>query len=133
MSRGTLNRTTLIGRIGREPQIRYTPAGTSIAMFSLATNEAYKDKTGQLKVQTDWHRVVAWSKLAEICGQYLHKGSLVCIEGALKTRVFQDRDGQKKYITEIVATNLQMLGSKPHPENVKNEAEDAVEAAELCV
>ena len=133
MSRGTLNRAMLIGRIGREPQIRYTPGGTSIAMFSLATNEAYKDKTGQMKVQTDWHRVVAWSKLAEICGQFLHTGSLVCIEGTMRTRVFQDRDGKKNYITEIVASNMQMLGTKPGPEQVKHDSEESVESAELTV
>lgn len=116
MSRGTLNRAMLIGRIGREPQIRYTPSGSAVAQFSLATNEAYKDKNGQLKVQTDWHRVIVWNKLAEICGQFLHKGSLVCVEGLLKTRVFQERNGSTRFMTEIVANNMQMLSSKEHPE-----------------
>jgi single-strand DNA-binding protein len=129
MSKGTLNRAMLIGRIGREPQVRYTPNGSAVAQFSLATNEAYKDKNGQLKVQTDWHRVVAWSKLAEICGQYLHKGSLVCIEGLLKTRVFQDRDGSKKFMTEIIASNMQMLGSKDHPEKTESAEHQTEEAA----
>lgn len=129
MSRGTLNRAMLIGRIGREPQIRYTPSGSAVAQFSLATNEAYKDKNGQLKVQTDWHRVIVWNRLAEICGQYLHKGSLVCIEGLLKTRVFQDRDGSKKFMTEIVANNMQMLGSKDHPEKNESSEHSAEDAA----
>lgn len=131
MSRGTLNRATIIGRIGREPQIRYTPSGTSIALFSVATNEVYRDKNGELKVQTDWHRVVAWSRLAEICGQYLRKGSLVCIEGSLRSRAYQDRDGKKQTITEVVATNLQMLGARPQGDSVRQE--DAVESAELTV
>ena len=128
MSKGTLNRAMLIGRIGREPQIRYTPNGSAVAQFSLATNESYKDKNGQLKIQTDWHRVVVWNKLAEICGQYLHKGSLVCVEGLLKTRVFNDRDGSKKFMTEIIASNMQMLGSKDHSEKtdpVDHQTEDA--------
>lgn len=131
MSRGTLNRATLIGRIGREPQIRYTPSGTSVAMFSVATNAVYRDKNGELKVQTDWHRVVAWSRLAEICGQYLRKGSLVCIEGSLRSRSYQDRDGKKQTVTEVVASNLQMLGTKPQVEN--HHPEDAIASAGLQV
>jgi single-strand DNA-binding protein len=116
MSRGTLNRAMLIGRIGKEPQMRYTPNGTPIASLTIATNEAYKDKTGKMQYKTDWHRVVAWRKLAEICGQYLKKGSLVCIEGQLKTRAYEDKSGSKKYITEIVAQTMQMLGSRDHSE-----------------
>ncbi len=118
MSRGTLNRAMLIGRIGKEPQMRYTPNGTPIASLTIATNEAFKDKSGKVQYRTDWHRVVAWRKLAEICGQYLKKGSLVCIEGQLKTRSYEDK-GAKKYITEVVASSMQMLGSRDHADKTE--------------
>lgn len=112
MSKGTLNKVHLIGRLGKDPELRYTPAGVAVATMTLATNESYKDKDGKAVENTDWHRVVAWRKLAEICGQYLRKGSLVYFEGKLKTRSYEDRDGVKKYVTEIVADNMQMLGGK---------------------
>ncbi len=112
MSKGTLNKVQLIGRLGKDPELRYTPAGVAVATMTIATNESYKDKDGKMVENTDWHRVVAWRKLAEICGQYLRKGSLVYFEGKLKTRSYEDRDGVKKYVTEIVADNMQMLGGK---------------------
>ncbi len=112
MSKGTLNKVQLIGRLGKDPELRYTPAGVAVATMTLATNESYKDKDGKMIDNTDWHRIIAWRKLAEICGQYLRKGSLVYFEGKLKTRSYEDRDGVKKYVTEIVADNMQMLGSK---------------------
>ncbi|MBX7150490.1 single-stranded DNA-binding protein [bacterium] len=112
MAKGTLNKVILIGRLGKDPELRYTPTGAAVATFNVATNESYKDKEGKEVDNTDWHRIVAWRKLAEICGQYLKKGSLVYIEGKLKTRNYDDKDGTKKYITEIVADNMQMLGGR---------------------
>ena len=108
---GTLNKAVLIGRLGKDPELKYTPSGTAVANFTVATNESYKDKDGKKVENTDWHRVVAWNKLAEICGQYLKKGSLVCIEGKIKTRSY-DKDGVKHYITEIVADEMQMLSAE---------------------
>lgn len=112
MSKGTVNKAIIIGRVGADPELKYTPSGVAVASFNLATNESYKDKDGKVIDQTDWHRIVAWNKLAEICGQYLKKGSLVCIEGKIKTRSYDDKDGQKKYVTEIRADSMQMLGDK---------------------
>ncbi len=112
MSRGTLNKVILIGRLGKDPEMRYTPQGVAVTTFNVATNESYKDREGKEVENTEWHRVVAWRKLAEICGQYLKKGSLVYIEGKLKTRTYDDKDGVKKYITETIADQMQMLDSK---------------------
>jgi len=112
MAKGTLNKAILIGRLGGDPELRYTPQGSAVCSFNIATNEQYKDKEGKTIEQTDWHRIVAWNKLAEICGQYLKKGSLVYIEGKIKSRDYTDKDGVKKYITEIKADTMQMLGAK---------------------
>ena len=114
MAKGTLNKVMLIGRLGKDPELRYTPSGSPVATFNLATDESYKDKEGKKVESTDWHRVVVWNKLAEICGQYLKKGSLVYIEGKIKTRSYDDKQsGQKKFITEIVGDQMSMLGGKP--------------------
>lgn len=112
MSKGTLNKVQLIGRLGKDPEMRYTPAGYVVATFSIATNESYKDKDGKTTTTTDWHNIVAWEKPAEICGQYLHKGSLAYIEGKIKTRSYDDKSGGKRYITEIIANTIEMLGDK---------------------
>lgn len=112
---GTLNKVVLIGRLGKDPELKYTPSGTAVANFTIATNESYKDKDGKKVENTDWHKVVAWNKLAEICGQYLKKGSLVFIEGKIKTRSY-DKDGVKHYITEIVADEMQMLSAESKAE-----------------
>lgn len=108
----SINKAILIGRLGKDPEIRYTPSGTAITTFSMATDESYKDKSGEKQSKTEWHNIVAWSRLGEICGEYLQKGSLVYIEGKLQTRSWEDRDGNKRYITEIVAQSMQMLGGK---------------------
>ncbi len=114
MAKGTLNKVMLIGRLGKDPELRYTPSGSPVATFNMATNESYKDKEGKMVESTDWHRVVVWNKLAEICGQYLKKGSLVYIEGKIKTRSYDDKQsGQKKFVTEIVGDQMSMLGGKP--------------------
>jgi len=111
-----VNKVILVGRLGRDPEVRYTPNGVAIANFSIATSEEWKDKdTGEKQERTEWHRIVAWRRLGEICGEYLHKGSQIYIEGRLQTRDWEDRDGNKRYTTEIVAQNMQMLG-KPSRE-----------------
>jgi len=106
-----VNKVILVGNLGRDPEVRYTPNGVAIANFSIATSEEWKDKdTGEKQERTEWHRIVAWRRLGEICGEYLHKGSQVYIEGRLQTREWEDRDGNKRYTTEIVAQSMQMLG-----------------------
>jgi len=107
-----LNKVMLIGNLGKDPEIRATQSGTSVVTFNLATTERWKDKSGQQQENTEWHRVVVWDKLADICGQYLHKGSKVYIEGKLQTRKWQDQNGNDKYTTEIVAKDMKMLDSK---------------------
>ncbi len=114
MSKGTVNKATIIGRLGKDPELKFTPSGIAVATFNIATTESYKDKEGKPVETTDWHRVVAWKKLAEICGQYLKKGSLVYIEGKIKTRSYDNKAGAKVYITEINADEMQMLGDSKH-------------------
>ena len=105
-----VNKVILVGRLGRDPEVRYTPSGAAVANFSVATSEEWKDKdTGEKQERTEWHRIVAWRRLGEICGEYLHKGSQVYIEGRLQTKSWEDRDGNKRYTTEVVAQNMQML------------------------
>ena len=106
-----INKVILIGNLGRDPEVRYTPSGAAVANFTIATSEEWKDKdTGEKRERTEWHRIVAWGRLGEICGEYLHKGKQVYIEGRLQTRDWEDRDGNKRYTTEIVAQSMQMLG-----------------------
>ena len=110
---GSVNRVILVGRLGKDPEIRSTPSGTTVAKFTIATDERYTDKAGEKQERTEWHNIVAWSKLAEICGQYLKKGKLVFIEGSLRTDSWDDKEtGPKKYRTEIVAQNMQMLDKR---------------------
>ncbi len=106
-----VNKVILIGRLGRDPEVRYTPSGTAVANFSIATSEQWSNKDGEKQERTEWHRIVAWKRLGEICGEYLHKGSQIYIEGRLQTRAWEDRDGNKRYTTEVIAQNMQMLGS----------------------
>src|SRR5688572_26512881 len=106
----SVNKVILVGRLGKDPEIRSTANGTSVARFSIATDEKFTDRAGEKQERTEWHNIVAWSKLAEICGQYLKKGKLVYIEGSLRTDSWDDKEtGQKKYKTEIVANTMQML------------------------
>jgi len=108
-----INKAILIGRLGNDPEVRYTPSGAAVANFSIATSEEWKDKdTGEKKERTEWHRIVAWRKLGEICGEYLSKGRQVYVEGRIQTRSWDDQNGNKKYITEIVATDVQFLGGR---------------------
>lgn len=110
----SLNRVTLIGNLGKDPEVRYTPSGVAVGTFSLATNESWQDQDGNTQERVEWHQIVAWKKLAEICHQYLHKGSKIYVEGRIQTRSWDDQQtGTKKYITEIVINNLIMLDGKP--------------------
>ena len=111
MSKGTVNKVHLIGRLGADPDVRYAPSGSAVANFNLATNRSYKDKEGGTQEQTDWHRIVAWTRLAEFAKQYLHKGMRVYVEGRIQYREWQDQNGVKRYSTDIVANEIQMLES----------------------
>lgn len=106
----SINKVILVGNLGKDPELRYTPSGAAVANFTLATSERFKDKSGEWQEKTEWHNIVAWRQLAEICGKYLHKGKQVYIEGKIQTRSYDDRDGNKRYTTEIVAEQMQMLG-----------------------
>lgn len=107
----SVNKVILVGNLGKDPELRYTPAGAAVCTFSLATTERYKDKSGQQVEKTEWHNIVTWRGLAEVCGKYLAKGRQVYIEGRITTRSYTDRDGNKRYVTEIQADEMQMLGS----------------------
>ncbi|MBX2819431.1 MAG: single-stranded DNA-binding protein [Rhodothermaceae bacterium] len=111
MARG-INKVILIGNLGQDPELRYTGSGTAVCNMRLATNESYKDADGNMVDKTEWHSVVAWSRLAEICGEYLKKGSQVYFEGSLQTRSYDDRDGNTKYVTEIKAREMMMLSGR---------------------
>ena len=109
----SLNKAMLIGNLGKDPELRYTSRGVAVATCSLATNESWKDQEGNMQERTEWHNIVAWKKLAEICGEWLKKGKKVYIEGRIQTRSYDDKNtGTKKYITEIVAENMIMLDSR---------------------
>jgi single-strand DNA-binding protein len=108
-----VNRVTLVGRLGKDPETRYTSGGQAVCNFSVATDETYKDRAGERQKRTEWHRIVMWGKLAEIAQQYLKKGALVYIEGRIQSRQWEDkRDGQKKTSYEIVADTMKMLGGR---------------------
>jgi len=107
-----VNKVIIVGNVGRDPEVRYTQSGRAVASFSVATSERFQDKEGQPQERTEWHRVVAWGRLAEICGEYLRKGKQVYIEGRLQTRDWEDKDGHKRYTTEVIANVMQMLGRR---------------------
>ncbi len=107
-----INKAILIGRLGGDPEVRYTQSGTAVANFTMATSEKWKDKEGNPQEQTEWHRIVAFARLGEICGEYLSKGSLIYIEGRIQTRQWEDKDGNKRYTTEIVAREMKMLDTR---------------------
>ena len=113
-----VNKVILIGNLGADPEVRYTPSGHPVANFRMATSESRNDKDGQRQERTEWHRIVAWGKLAELCGEYLSKGRQVYVEGKLQTRSWQDRDGNKRYTTEVRAQRVQMLGRAQDRESV---------------
>ncbi len=108
----SVNKVILVGNLGRDPEIRYMPSGEPVANITIATSSKYKNKSGEMVEETEWHRVTFFGKLAEIAGQYLKKGRSVYVEGRLKTRKYTDKDGIEKYATDIVANEMQMLGSR---------------------
>lgn len=108
-----VNKAIVLGRLGKDPELKYTPSGVAVANFSVATSESWKDKeTGEKRENTQWHRLVAWRRLGEVCGEFLKKGSLVFIEGKMETRSWEDQDGNKRWTTEVIAQKMQMLGGK---------------------
>jgi len=113
MAGKSINKVILIGNLGKDPEVKYTPSGMPVAKITLATNERFKDKSGEWQDRTEWHNVVLWQRLAEIAGEYLKKGGKVYIEGRLQTRSWDDKtSGQKKYMTEVVANDLVLLGGR---------------------
>ncbi len=111
MAKGTVNKVILIGRLGQDPDLRYTPNGQPVATLNLATNEVWRDRDGNNQERTEWHRVILWGKQAENAGEYLRKGSRIYIEGRLQTRQWEDKDGIKRYTTEVVGLHMQFLDS----------------------
>ena len=109
----SVNKVILIGNLGSDPEVRFTQGGTAVANFRIATNESYTDKAGQRQDRTEWHRIVAWGKTAELCGEYLRKGRQVYLEGKLQTREWLDKENRKNFSTEIVASNVVFLGGAP--------------------
>ena len=109
MSRGCVNKVVLIGNLGADPEVRFTPSGVQVVSLTLATSESWNDKNGERQERTEWHRLVLWRKLAEIADQFLKKGSKIYVEGKLQTRSWDDQKGQKRYVTEVVVNNIEML------------------------
>jgi single-strand DNA-binding protein len=122
-----LNRVQVIGRLGKDPESRFTPTGKKVAHFSLAVSNRWKSAEGEAKEYTEWVNIEAWGRLGEICTQYLHKGSLVYLEGRLKTDKYDDKSGETKYYTKVVALSMQMLDRKPEDEPVAMIEEEAGE------
>jgi single-strand DNA-binding protein len=108
----SVNKVILLGRLGQDPELKYTPSGAAVCNFSLATSESWSDKNGQKQERTEWHRVVVWGKLAELCNQYLSKGRQAYIEGKLQTRSWDGKDGTKRYTTEVSALTVQFIGGQ---------------------
>lgn len=118
-----INRVHLIGNTGKDPEIRTTGSGKKVASFSLATSESYKDHSGQKVTETQWHNIKAWGNLAEVAEKYIRKGQLLYVEGKVTYSSYDDKDGNKKYITEIIASNFQMLGKKPEDQTGESQSE----------
>jgi single-strand DNA-binding protein len=127
MSAG-VNKVILVGNLGKDPEVRHLEGGVSVANFTLATNEYHKDKNGNRIERTEWHNITAWRGLAEVAEKYLRKGHQVYIEGRIRTRQYQDKDNQTRYITEIVADEMTMLGGKPQGDGAVNQAAPTPEA-----
>ncbi|MCH8029872.1 MAG: single-stranded DNA-binding protein [Candidatus Dadabacteria bacterium] len=126
----SVNKVILVGNLGRDPEIRYSPSGKPVANFTIATTEVSTSKEGEKREFTEWHRIVAWGRLAEICGEYLTKGKSVYIEGRIKTRQWEDKEGNKRWTTEIVANNMQMLGS-PGERQKMDSTQEEMEGANM--
>lgn len=126
----SVNKVILMGRLGQDPELKHTPAGAAVCSLSLATSESWKDKAGEKQERTEWHRVVVWGKLAELCNQYLSKGRQAFVEGRLQTRSWDDKDGNKRYTTEINATTVQFIGGQASD---GNNAQSATPSADYNV
>jgi len=113
MAKGTVNKVILVGNLGSDPEVKTIPSGVQVANFSLATSESWNSQEGEKQERTEWHRLVLWRRLAEVAAQYLTKGSKIYVEGKLQTRSWDDQSGQKRYTTEVVVDNLEMLGGDP--------------------
>lgn len=122
MAERSLNKVMLLGRLGADPEIKYIPSGQAVSNFNLATSYGWKDESGNLQTRTDWHRIVVWGKMAETCHEYLKRGSKIYMEGTLQTRQYEDKDGQKRYITEVRMTDMIMLDSKGSGEGYNRSA-----------
>ena len=115
-----INKVILIGNLGGDPEVRYTPSGVAVAQFNIATSEEWKDKdSGEKRERTEWHRIVAWRRLGEICGEYLSKGQQVYVEGRIQTNTWEDQEGNKRYTTEIIANTVQFLGKRESSESAR--------------
>lgn len=117
----SINKVILIGRLGKDPETRYTPTGTAVCNFSIATSENWTDKNGNKQERTEWHKIVVWGKLGELCSQYLAKGRQAYVEGKIQTRSWDDKDGVKRYITEIIAEKVRFLDSGKRKEDINGE------------
>ena len=127
----SVNKVILVGRLGKDPEVKFTQGGVAIARFSMATDETWKDQSGERQQRTEWHNIVAWRKLAEICGQYLTKGKLIYIEGRLQTRSWDDKEGNKRTTTEIQADTMVMLsGGKSEDRRVEATSASSVVASD---
>jgi single-strand DNA-binding protein len=122
-----VNKVILIGNLGKDPEVRHLEGGTTVANFPLATTETYKDKTGTRQEQTEWHNIVLWRSLAEVAEKYLKKGMQIYIEGKLRTRSWEDKEGHKRYTTEVVGETFTMLGSKKSNEENKDQSKTSAE------
>lgn len=125
-----INKVILVGNVGREPEMRFTPNGNPVTSFSVATNESYTDSSGEKQKRTEWFNVVTWNKLAENCNQFLSVGSMVYVEGKLQTRSWEAEDGQKKYRTEVIAFTVRFLSRRETTEGEPGEAQQPSEAKE---
>jgi len=127
----SVNKVILIGNLGKDPEVRYTASGTAVANFNIATNESWTTKEGKREERTEWHKIVCWAKTAEICGEYLSKGRTVYIEGRLQTREWTDKEGQKRYTTEIVAQTVQFIGGRGEGGSRESGSADTSEKNEM--
>ncbi len=119
----SVNKVIILGRLGQDPELKYTPGGMAVCNFTVATSESWADKAGQKQERTEWHRIVVWGKLAELCNQYLTKGRQAFIEGSLQTRSWDDKSGQKRYTTEINAKTVQFIGGQASTGAEKNNSQ----------
>jgi single-strand DNA-binding protein len=127
----SINKVILVGNLGQDPELKYTPGGAAVCNFSVATSETWVDKSGQKQDKTEWHRVVVWGKMAELCKQYLAKGRQAYIEGKLQTRSWEDKDGQKRYTTEINAVTVQFLGGAQGASRQSERSENTTSSSDM--